>query len=262
MAKEHRRPPKPLIAIVVIAIVAGVGWWWTTQQGTTVDVGAATGTVESNEYQVASAIAGRIETVTVSEGDAVKTGDVIAQLDDAALKLQLSQAQQGVKAAAAQVSYEKDNGTSAELAAARARLEQAKAAVKLAQVQLGYATVRSPADGVVVAVAANAGENAGPGKTLVTIADTSDLFVRTFVPEPDLGELKLGQVAAVSNGDDKSDGTVTFISSQAEFTPNTVETKEQRGNLVYEVRVSITDTSGTFKPGLPVDVDFKARAAK
>lgn len=263
MAQEHRRPPKPLIAIVVIAIVAGTGWWWwTTQQASTVGVGSTTGTVESIEYQVASAIAGRIETVTVSEGDAVKTGDVIAKLDDSALKLQLSQAQQGVKAATAQVSYEKDNGTSAELAAARARLEQAKAAVKLAQVQLGYATVKSPADGVVVAVAANAGENAGPGKTLVTVSDTGDLFVRTFVPEPDLGELKLGQAAVVSNSGNRSDGTVTFISSRAEFTPNTVETKEQRGNLVYEVRVRIADTSGTFKPGLPVDVDFKARASQ
>ena len=52
-------------------------------------------------------------------------------------------------------------------------------------------------------------------------------------------------------------GTVTFVSAQAEFTPNTVQTAEQRAKLVYEVRVTISDASGTLKPGMPVDVTLR-----
>lgn len=256
---KHGGPPKVLVAVLVLALVSGVGYWvWSTQQ----KVSAATtfsGTVEATEYQVAAAISGRIVELDVAEGDSVKKGDVIARLDDTALKLQVQQAQAGVRAAKAQVTQAKDTGTDAEVDASKARLAQAVAAVKLAQVQLGYATVKSPATGVVVSVPANAGQNASPGKTLVTLADPVDLFVRVYVPEPSIGDVSLGQKATVRSTGGSFDGTVSFIASQAEFTPNTVETKEQRGNLVYEVRVAVTDTTGALKSGLPVDVEFAAK---
>jgi HlyD family secretion protein len=125
-------------------------------------------------------------------------------------------------------------------------------------VQLTYATVTAPQAGVVSAVAANAGQNASPGKTIATISDTNDLFVRVFVPETRIGDVKIGAAATVKT--DSSDatypGTVEFIASKAEFTPNNVETKEQRVKLVYEVRVRLNDTSGVLKAGMPVDVTF------
>lgn len=244
--------------VVVVAVIAGAAyWWWTTQQATVASQTLTlAGTVESTEYQVASAIAGRITTMTAREGDELATGDVVATLDDTALKLQVSQAEQGVKAAKAQVRQAKDDGTDAEVDAARARQKQAEAAVDIAKVQLGYATIEAPHGGTVVAVPSNAGENAGPGKSLATIADPNDLFVRVYVPEPRLGEVRHGQsVKIVTSGGDV-DGTVSFIATAAEFTPNTVETEEQRGNLVFEVRVRVTGDTDTLKAGLPVDVEF------
>jgi len=120
--------------------------------------------------------------------------------------------------------------------------------------------VKAPHAGVVIAVAANAGQNAGPGKTIATIADPGDLFVRVFVPEPDLARVKLGAPVTVRATGGDFDGTVTFVASSAEFTPNTVETKEQRGNLVYEVRVKVADETGVLKAGLPVDVEVETAA--
>lgn len=256
---QHKRPPVAVIVVVVLLVAAGVGyWWWSAQQSTQEGSLTASGSVEATEFQIAPAMAGRITTVTVSEGETVSPGAVIATLDKRALALQLSQARQGVKAAEAAVRQAKDSGTDAEVDAARARLEQAKANVKLAQVQLTYAVVTAPHAGVVAAVAANAGQNASPGKTLVTVADTGNLFVRVFVPETRIGDVRLGADAKVTT--DSSDatypGTVRFVASQAEFTPNNVETKEQRVKLVYEVRIGITDTSGTLKAGMPVDVAF------
>ena len=247
-----------MIAVIVIAAaVAGV-WWYTTQRQAT-QTNTVSGTVEATEYQVASALAGRVATVTVSEGDQVTAGQVMVRLDTAALDLQIRQANDAVRAAQAAVAQAKDTGTSADVRAARARVDQAKTAVALARVQLTYATVTAPHAGTVVAVTANAGENASPGKTLATISDPTDLFVRVFVPETEIGSVKLGQAAKITTDSTSKtyNGRVEFVGSQAEFTPNNVETKDQRVKLVYEARIRIFDPSGELKAGMPVDVAFE-----
>ncbi len=260
MATETRkRPPIAVVVIVVLLVAGALGyWWWSSQQTTANAALSASGAVELTEYQIAPAMAGRIETITVGEGDKVDAGAVIATLDKRALELQLAQAVAGVTAAEAGVTQAKSDGTTAEVTAAKARLAQAKAGVALAKVQLSYAAVTTPKAGVVSAVAANAGQNASPGKTIATISDTSDLFVRVFVPETRIGEVKLGAKANVTTDSSTATypGVVEFIASQSEFTPNNVETKEQRVKLVYEVRVRLSDTSGTLKAGMPVDVAF------
>jgi HlyD family secretion protein len=259
MANHQRSTRRSAIVIVaIVALVAAGAYWWRTSREAAIGRGALTlsGTVESTEYQVASALAGRITTITVVEGDSVERDDVIATLNDAALKLQVTQAEQGVEAAKAQVRQAKDDGTDAEEDAARARQKQAEAAVKIAKIQQGYATIKAPNGGTVVSVPANVGQNAGPGKAVATIADPGDLFVRVYVPEPSLGDVRLGQEARVIASGGTFDGTVSFISSSAEFTPNTVETEEQRGNLVYEVRIRVANPSGALKAGLPVDVEL------
>jgi HlyD family secretion protein len=112
---------------------------------------------------------------------------------------------------------------------------------------------------VVVTVTTNAGQNTSPGKTLLTLTDPSSLFVRVFVPETQIGSVKVGQQATVTpdSAGEPYTGTVSFVASEAEFTPNNVETKDQRTKLVFEVRVRISDTSGALKAGMPVDVTFQ-----
>ncbi|WP_051208492.1 HlyD family secretion protein [Propionicicella superfundia] len=257
----HRRPPTAVIVIVVLVLVTGGGLaaWWLTRDTASTAGRDATGTVEATTYDVASVIAGRVTRVLVSEGATVKTGDVVVTLDDAALKLQVAQAEQGVNAAKAAVTQARDDGTAAELAAAQARQKQAEAAVSLAEVQQGYAAITAPHDGIVVTVATNAGQAAAAGRTLVTIVDTSDLFVRTYVPEPDLGRVSVGrQVSARSDSSDATyPGTVSFVSSTAEFTPDNVETSDQRTTLVFQARIRLSDPSGALKPGMPVDLTFE-----
>jgi len=196
----------------------------------------------------------------VAEGDKVTKGQELIRLDQSATKLVLDQANQGVTAAKAALTNAKDDSgsTKADITAARARLKQAEAAVKLAKVQLGYTIVTAPRDGTVVSVTTNTGQNAGPGKTLLTMIDPTDLFVRVFVPETEIGKVKNGQAATLVTDSSATTypGTVSFIASQSEFTPNNVQTKDQRVKLVYEVRVRVSDSSGTLKAGMPVDVTF------
>jgi HlyD family secretion protein len=258
MQHKRRRPPIPLVILLVLAIGAGGYYWWRSAQATESTGVSASGAVEAQQYQVASVIAGRVTKVEVAEGDVVKQGQILVVLDQSALKLQVDQAEQGVKAARAALSNAKEDGTDADVSAARARLNQAKAAVDLAKVQLGYATVAAPHSGVVVTLTTNEGQNAGPGKTLLTLSDPSSLFVRVFVPETQIGNVKIGQQVTVTadSPTEPYTGTVSFVASEAEFTPSNVETKDQRTKLVFEVRVRIPDTSGALKAGMPVDVAF------
>ncbi len=93
---------------------------------------------------------------------------------------------------------ERRRRTKADVKAAKARQAQAEAAVKLAEVQLGYATIKAPSDGTVVNVVGNAGANAAPGRTLLTMTDPADLFVRVFVPEPQIGQVVVGHGATIT----------------------------------------------------------------
>lgn len=258
MANESRkRPPLPVIIVVVLLLIGGgIWWWWSATQAGSASANQFSGSVEADQYQITPALAGRIIEVKISEGDKVTKGQLLVQLDSAAMKLQLQQAQQGVTAAKAAVTNARNDGTSADVTAAKAKVKQAEAAVKLAEVQLGYTRVTAPRDGVVTSVVANVGQNAAPGKTLATIIDPNSLFVRVFVPETQIGQVKLATSARLTtdSAPQSFTGQVSYIASESEFTPNNVQTKDQRVKLVYEVRVRVTDTSGILKAGMPVDV--------
>ncbi len=263
MAGEKRRhPPIPVIVVVLVLLIGGGSWWWWSSTQTTAPAAGLqeSGSVEANEYQIAAALSGRVTAVRVAEGDQVTKGQELVRLDRSAPKLVLEQARQGVKAAKAAVTNAKDDddATEADIAAARARLKQAEAGVKLAEVQLGYTIISAPRAGTIVSVTTNTGQNAGPGRTMLTMIDPADLFVRVFVSETEIGKVTMGQAATLttdSSGDTYA-GKVSFIASKAEFTPNNVQTKDQRVKLVFEVRVRVSDSTGTLKAGMPVDVSF------
>lgn len=259
MADQTRRhPPVPVVvAVLLLLIGGGAWWWWSSTQAPAAPSTALTGTVEAREYSIAPGIAGRITATAVAEGDAVTKGQELVRLDRAALRLQLDQAKQGVRAARAALANARDDddATSADVALARARLRQAEAAVELARVQLRYTVVTAPRAGTITSLVANAGTNAAPGRTLLTLTDPTDLFVRVFVPEPRIGSVAVGRTARVTTGSGEGwDGSVTWVASSAEFAPNTVQTADERAKLVFEVRVAVQDPSGTLKAGMPVDV--------
>lgn len=255
-----KRPPKPLIAVVVLLLIAGLGIWYWAANRRDGEVMALSGTVDARQYRVASSIPGTVTEVLAQEGASVKKGAVLVRLDSRSLGLQVEQAQEGVNAAEAAVDQARDdagNSTDASVVAAQAALKQAQAAVSLAKVQQGNATITAPHDGTVVTVTTNVGQNAAPGATLMSLVDPREVFVRTYVPEPRLGSVRVGSAADINGGGDTHPGTVSFVAASSEFTPNAVDTPDQRVNLVYEVRITVSDKSGALKPGLPVDVTFR-----
>lgn len=121
--------------------------------------------------------------------------------------------------------------------------------------------VKSPIGGTVLDKYAEAGEYATPGKPLFKIADVADMKLRAYVDAPQLTSLKVGQpvkVYADFGEDDNREykGVIEWISDKAEFTPKTIQTRDERANLVYAVKIAVKNTDGLIKIGMYGEVDF------
>jgi HlyD family secretion protein len=142
---------------------------------------------------------------------------------------------------------------------ARARVEQAKAALTLAQTRLGYAKLVSPLSGVVLSKNVEPGEYVAPGTPVVTVGELEKPWLRAYINETDLGRVKLGQRVLVTTDTypgKKYEGTLSFIASQAEFTPKNVQTQKERVKLVYRIKVTIPNPKLELKPGMPADAEI------
>jgi HlyD family secretion protein len=142
--------------------------------------------------------------------------------------------------------------------AQRAVVAQARANVARAEAAQANAIVTAPFDGIVTIAHRELGEAVTPGAPVVTLLAPEDRWVRIYVPEDQMGRVRLGLAAAIVSDtypDRVYDGEVVFVGNEAEFTPRNVQTAEERTKLVYPVRVRISgDPSFELKPGVPVDV--------
>lgn len=377
------RRPHPVVLVLVVAALAGGGvTLWRMRAAAAVNPGVVTlsGRLEGDDSAVASRVPGRVVRITVREGDAVKAGQVIAELDDdqvaareqqaraalaqaearstvaraqiAVLQQQLrqvqlqteqskveadgrvSQADADLAAAEAQLARERaalqiaqfdrdayarlaQSGAVSErqgrqaasladqqaaavaaavkrvdaarggLASARAMLanpdirlaqsaaitgqiaqqqaeivsslattEQARARLAEAEAARKDLTVVAPFDGTVVTRSAEPGEIVSAGTPLVTIVDLSRMYLRGFVPEGRIGEVKAGQPARVyldSNPQAPVEAVVTRIDPEAMFTPENTYFREDRVKQVVGVKVQLKGAVGFAKPGMPAD---------
>jgi HlyD family secretion protein len=127
--------------------------------------------------------------------------------------------------------------------------------------QLRRATILNPVNGTVITKYAEQGEITAAGKALYKIADLSTMTLRAYITSTQISEVKLGQVVKVlvDDGADKYKelpGTITWIADKAEFTPKTIQTKEERANLVYAIKVKVKN-DGYLKIGMYGELKFK-----
>ena len=145
----------------------------------------------------------------------------------------------------------------AQVLAAQGQLAQARAALGLAESQASETQLRAPFDGYVVSHNFEVGDLVQPGSAVLTVGDLAHPYVDVYVSETDLPHIKTGMhVGMTIDGlpGRTFTGTVTEISNTAEFTPENVQTKQQRIEyLVFRVKIQFSDTTGTLKPGLPAD---------
>jgi len=323
-----KKPVIALLAVVVVIAAAVGGWlWYQSQQ----DRGLTLyGNVDIRTVNMSFRVGGRLASLAVDEGDAIKAGQVLGTLDKAPYENALMQAKASVAVAQAQYDlmqagyrdeeiaqteaavrqakaaydyaqnfYTRQQGLwksrtisandlenarssrdqaratlkSAEdklsqyrtgnrpqdIAQAKASLEQAQAQLAQAELDLHDTTLVAPADGTLMTRAVEPGSMLNAGSTVLTLSLTHPVWVRAYIDEPNLGQAKPGsELLLYTDGrpDRPYHGKVGFVSPTAEFTPKTVETPDLRTDLVYRLRIIVTDADDALRQGMPVTVRF------
>lgn len=142
----------------------------------------------------------------------------------------------------------------------RADVTKAQAQVAITQSQINDTVVTSPIDGVVLVKSAEIGEVLAAGTTVVSIGDIDHPWLRAYISETDLGRVKLGQPVQLSTDSYPGKtypGHVSFISSEAEFTPKQIQTKEERVKLVYRIKIDVDNQRHELKSNMPVDAEIQ-----
>ena len=185
-----------------------------------------------------------------------KDGAISAQNMDAARKSYDSAASQHQKAIEA-LSLTKEGTRKEQIAAAEQRVKQAEAGLIISEERLKDTVLNAPVSGVILKKNVEAGDTIASGVPVCTIGDLENPWVKVYVKEDKLGLVKLGQKAEIrvdSYPGKFYEGIVTYISSEAEFTPKNVQTQEERVKLVFGVKVSVKNLKDELKPGMPADV--------
>jgi HlyD family secretion protein len=171
-----------------------------------------------------------------------------AQLDQARAALRLAQAQR------LEVKRRME-----ELETRRADVDQRRADLAIIESQLGDAVAVSPIDGVVLAEGAEPGEVIAAGTTVLTIGDVDHPWLRAYIGERDLGRVKIGSQVKITTDSYPGKaywGRVTFISSEAEFTPKQIQTREERAKLMYRVKIEVDNPHHELKANMPADAEI------
>ena len=253
---------------------------------------AVSGTIEVDEVHVAPRFGGRVAKIHVREGDALKAGDVIVELEAPELVARrelaaaaINTAERDVEAQAAQLKFmradakrqqellrssavspneaERAQSVAAaqekSLAASESRIVQARAQLEDIEAQLREMRVLAPSDCVVEILHVRVGDVLPPNREVATLILPHYLWVRVYVPQPWLGLIKLGdevQVRVDSFSDEVFKGLVEQINRQAEFTPRNVQTVEDRIRQVFGVKIRLENRDDKLRAGMSADVTF------
>ena len=280
-----------VLSITLLAIVVLAVWWLEFRQEPLPEgLVQANGRIEGDHYTVAGKVAGKIIELKAREGDEVHKGQVLAKLDDAQINAKVLQAKKGVVVAdelcrTAEVSEQQSKRDQARLqnlqhknSASKQAAERATSAWKVdegrlaaAHAQCGVAaatlqemlslkedlTIHAPAKGVITTRIVDEGEVVAAGSPLFDIVDLDRLYLKVYVPEKQIGKVRLGLPARIYTDafpDKPFPATVRYIASRAEFTPKEVQTPDERVKLVYAVKLYLTkNPDQRLTPGLPAD---------
>jgi HlyD family secretion protein len=165
-------------------------------------------------------------------------------------------AEVGLALAEAQLAQVKAGALEAEQKILAAQLREAQANLRLIELQMEDLVLRAPIDGVVVQVMNRVGEVVSPGSPVFYLMDPDVLTLKLYIPVAQVARINVGdgfEITADAYPDEVFSGSVLHIADEAQFTPATVLTQEERVKLVFAVEIRIDDSSGKLKPGMPVD---------
>lgn len=259
----------PLIA--AIAVIAGVTLYFEVYRNLEKNKNRieGSGTIEVTEIEIAPKIAGRIKEIPPAEGDTVKQGDLLVRLEYEELSAQRLSAEAGLTNAEknlkrARELYKTGSISKKDFDNAETAYRMAKANYDFITANIREAVIYAPIKGTVLERNLETGELAFPGSPVLTLADLTQPWINIYVQEKMIGLVKIGQTALISVDsfpDKEFKGRVVSISNKAEFTPKTIQTREERVKLVFAVKIALENRDNELKPGMPADavIDLKEK---
>jgi HlyD family secretion protein len=272
-SEEIRMNKKKLIPIGIVAVAVTIAVLYFEvfrhlgENGAKIE---GSGTIEVTEVDISSKLAGRIISIAREEGDPVKHGEVLVKLAYDELDAQRLSVIANLNNAKKNMERVKDLYRSGSVSKKdydnmETMYRVAKAGYEQITATIGNAIITAPLDGVVLEKNLEIGEIAFPGTPVLTIADIRDTWIKIYVNEKQLGRVKLGQKAEVtvdSFPDKKFSGKVVSISNKAEFTPKTIQTKDERVKLMFAIKIAVHNPEMQLKPGMPADAYIMTGAEK
>jgi HlyD family secretion protein len=263
--------------VVVSAETSGQLKWFTLDDGQKLDSGAVVGVVDTVQLALQRdqmlAQRGASTSREAEEGNNIQVLQAqheIAQRgydrtrrlheQQAATAQQLDQAERDFRVLGDQI-----RAAQAQRDAARHDVGSSSAQIAQIEDRIRRSQISNPRAGTVLTTYVEPGEFVQQGQPLYKLAIVDSMELRAYVTEPQLAQIKIGQPAQVTvdagHGERTTrTGRVTWISSEAEFTPTPVQTREERADLVYALKIMVPNHDGTFKIGMPADVRFAASA--
>lgn len=257
---------KRIITIISLAVILTALYfvWGFFAELKNKDRISASGTIEAVEIQVSSRVSGKIISLMADEGDNISKGEVLVKIDAQDISSQYDEAKSLAEFASSEYDrmdslYRQAMASRQQYDSARTQRERTQAALAAAKDRLDNAQIKSPVTGTVLVKAVEEGELVSVGSTVMTVADLRSLELKVYIPEKQIGKISLGQPANISVDSfpgQTFEGKVKYISNKAEFTPKNIQTKEERVNQVFEVKIKIPNPDLKLKPGMPADAEI------
>lgn len=281
---------KKFIAIILILIIIGAGvYLFLNRKKENPNELTLYGNIEIRQVDLSFQVGGKLSKMFKEEGDTVKKGELVALIDNRDYRADLDKANANVAQTTALKKDADDKFTrNAPLVGddtiskqdyetllntknkSAADLKAAVAQKNYAQNQLNYTKLYAPDDGIIMVRVQEPGATVAKGQAVYTMAKTKPVWVRAYVNETDLGNIKYGQQVSVytdtidpATGKKREyKGQIGYISPVAEFTPKTVQSTDTRTNLVYRMRVYIYDIDEFLRQGMPVTINVDLTKGK
>ena len=276
---------KKIIALVLIILIAGLCiFFYKANKKDTSNELTLFGNIEIRQVDLSFLAGGQVSKLLKEEGDTVKKGELIATLDSRDYEANYNKAIADVERTSALKNdalekYNRNEPLGVSGAVSKQDVEtlfnnknRTQAEYKLAEAnktyaknQLDYTKLYAPEDGTIMVRVVEPGSNVQKGQPVYTMAKTNPVWVRAYVNEKDLGNIKYGQEVNVytdtvnpKTGNKREyKGQIGYISPVAEFTPKTVQSTDTRTDLVYRIRVYISDIDEFLRQGMPVTIKVK-----
>ena len=271
---------RAIVAILILLIIAAAVYLLTKKKPNPDEL-TLYGNIEIRQVDLSFQVPGQISLMLKEEGDSVKKGELVALLDDRDYKSNLEKAAADVlKTSALSKDASSKYARQAPLCAdstvskqecdtllntknkTKADYDAVVAQKTFAKNQLDYTKIYAPDDGTITVRVQEPGATVNKGQVVYTIAKTKPVWIRAYVNESDLGNIKYGMKARVltDSKDPKTgqnreyEGRIGYISPVAEFTPKTVESTDLRTDLVYRIRVYVDEIDDFLRQGMPTTI--------